>query len=541
VGTAAYMSPELATDARLADHRTDIWSLGVCLYEMLAGVVPFAGDYVQAVIYSILNESPKPLTDARPDAPQRVEQIVAKALSRNLVERYRSTSEMITDLERAASGGPEDARAPSEAPSIAVLPFADMSESGDNAHFCDGIAEEILNDLTRLSGLRVAARTSSFAFRGSDTDIRDVGRRLNVDTVLEGSVRKSGDRVRVVAQLIDASNGYHLWSEQFDRTLEDVFAIQEQISRSIVESLQVRLGEVELGGIGQRRTRSINAYDCYLRGRMLFYQSNRASVEASCEMFERAVEHDSDYAEAYCGLADAYSYLQMYYDRDVRNLRLADANSRLALELDPHLAEARASRGLALNLRGRHDAAAREFEMAISLNPRLYEAYYFYARSCFAAGRLEQAVEMYQKAVDVNPDEYQARSLLSFTYRVMGNDAKVLETARLSLEATEKHLELYPSDSRAWYLGATSHLDLGNADKGREWAEKAMAMAPNDPYNTYGGACFFTLISDFDRALDFFERSIANGFAHREWVENDTDLDGIREHPRFKAAMDTLD
>ena len=355
VGTAAYMSPELATDARLADHRTDIWSLGVCLYEMLAGTVPFAGDYVQAVIYSILNESPTPLSSARPDVPQRVVQIVDKALSRSLAGRYRSTSEMITDLERASSGAPDTARDTGEPPSIAVLPFADMSEGGDNTHFCDGIAEEILNDLARLSGLRVAARTSSFAFRDGNVDIRDVGRRLNVDAVLEGSVRKSGDRVRVVAQLIDTSNGYHLWSEQFDRTLEDVFAIQEQISRSIVESLQVTLGEVELGSIGQRRTRSINAYDCYLRGRMLFYQSNRASVEAACDMFERAVEHDAHYAEAYCGLADTYSYLQMYYERDVRNLRLADANSRLALELDPQLAEARASRGLALNLRGRHD------------------------------------------------------------------------------------------------------------------------------------------------------------------------------------------
>ena len=185
--------------------------------------------------------------------------------------------------------------------------------------------------------------------------------------------------------------------------------------------------------------------------------------------------------------------------------------------------------------------AAREFEMAISLNPRLYEAYYFYARSCFAAGRMEKAVEMYQKAAEVNPDEYQARSLLGFTYRVMGDEVKVKESAHEALAAVEKHLELYPSDARAWYLGATAHLDLGDVDRGREWAEKAMAMAPDDPYNTYGGACFFTLTGDTDRALDFFERSIRNGFAHREWIENDTDLDAIREHPRFVAAMETLD
>ena len=194
-----------------------------------------------------------------------------------------------------------------------------------------------------------------------------------------------------------------------------------------------------------------------------------------------------------------------------------------------------------MSLSKRYEEAEREFEAGIALNPRLFEVYYFYARTCFVQGKLEKAVEMYQQASEVHPDDYQAPSLLAFTYRELGEKDKAEGAARKSLEVIDRHLELYPADARAWYLGANSHLDLGNEEKAVEWVDRALGLAPEDPYNTYGGACFFSRTGDVDKALDWFEKSISNGFAHRDWIEHDGDLDGIRDHPRFKAAMEGVD
>src|SRR5205085_783456 len=272
-----------------------------------------------------------------------------------------------------------------EAPekSIAVLAFVNMSNDPENEFFSDGIAEEIINALTKVKALRVAARTSSFAFKGKNEDIGEVGRKLKVHTVLEGSVRKAANRLRVTAQLINVADGYHLWSERYDRQLEDVFEIQDQISENIVRALRVMLGEDEKRAIEKTPTENVQAYEYYLRGRQAFHQFRRSGMQFARRMLDRAIEIDPNFVRAHAGIANCCSFLYMYWDASNANLEEADASSRRALQLDSESAEAHTSRALALTLRREYEGARQEFEAALRLNPMLYEAHYFYGRACF--------------------------------------------------------------------------------------------------------------------------------------------------------------
>src|SRR6266487_4020974 len=308
--------------------------------------------------------------------------------------------------------------------SIAVLAFVNMSNDLENEFFSDGVAEEIINALTKVKALRVASRTSSFAFKGKSEDIGEVGRKLKVHTVLEGSVRKAGNRLRVTAQLIDVADGYHLWSERYDRQLEDVFEIQDQIAENIVRALRVVLGEDERRAIEKSPTENVQAYEYYLRGRQFQHQFRRSALQYARRMFDRAIEIDPNFSRAHAGIADCCSFLYMYWDASKANLEAADASSQRALELDPASAEAHTSRGVALTLRRDYGEARREFDIALSLNPMLYEAHYFYGRACFTEGKLEEAVSHYRDAWRVRPEDYQAILLSTDALAKHGIEAK---------------------------------------------------------------------------------------------------------------------
>ena len=291
-------------------------------------------------------------------------------------------------------------RACPPAPSVATLPFTDLSEAKDQDYFCDGLAEEILSALTRVHGLQVASRTSSFRFRGGDTDARDIGRLLNVAAIMAGSVRKAGDRVRVTAQLIDAGNGYHLWLENFDRRLEDIFAIQEEIARRVVDALRVSLNTPRRSTSGVMHRGTWRAYEFYLRGRQLEGHTTRVSWHHAPQMFRRAIELDPDYAQAHAGLADALTELLLWrLARREDVLDEARTDSRRALELAPVLAEVQVAHAHVLLLACEHEAATNAFERAIALNPRLYEAHYYYGRHCFTCGRLERALDLLERSL----------------------------------------------------------------------------------------------------------------------------------------------
>jgi serine/threonine protein kinase/Flp pilus assembly protein TadD len=541
VGTPTYMSPEQAAGDADLDARSDIYSLGAMLYEMIGGSAPFTGPTVQAIIAKLFTDPVASLREHRPETPEWLESAIIKALAKAPDARFATAAQFAQALTwPSGTATPPDLKASAGSPSIAVLPFVNMSNDAENEYFSDGVAEDIINALTKVQALRVASRTSSFAFKGKSEDIGEIGRKLKVATVLEGSVRKAGNRLRVTAQLVSVADGNNLWSERYDRQLEDVFAIQDEIAGSIVKALRVVLTEGEKRAIEKAPTENVEAYDYYLRGRQFFHQFRRTGMQFARRMYERAIEIDSGFALAYAGFADACSFLYMYWDGSKANLEAADSASRKALELDPDLAEAHAARGFAYSLRREYGPARDHFERAIRLNPKLYEAHYFYARSCFQEGKFAEAVEHYEAAARVRPEDYQALLLMQSPLNSLGRIEEAAGALRRGLQVAEKHLELNPDDARALYLGAGALVQIGEKTRALEWARRAHAIDPEDSGVLYNVACNYSLLGMKDEALACLEKAVQNGFGHREWIENDSDLELLRDDPRFEALKKRL-
>ncbi len=363
IGTVAYMSPEQA-QARSVGPLSDIFSMGVILYEMATGLQPFRGDSSAEVISAILRDQPRPLEQLATKVPGALGHVVARCLEKNSRRRIQTALDLRNELQSIQGGGVEEQRGTS----VAVLPFADMSPERDQDYFCEGIAEELINALAKIPDLQVASRTSALQFKGSSQDIREIGRQLGVSGVLEGSVRKAGDRLRITAQLVNVADGYQLWSDRYDRQLQDVFAIQDEISQSIAGALQVTLVPSAQRAAKRSSTTDVEAYEFYLRGRKFFHRFSRRDQEFARRMFMRAIEIDPGYARAFAGIADCSAFLWMYFDRSDSHLTQADESSRRALELDPELADAHASRGLALSLNRRYGDSEVEFQAAIRLD-----------------------------------------------------------------------------------------------------------------------------------------------------------------------------
>jgi TolB-like protein/Tfp pilus assembly protein PilF len=410
--------------------------------------------------------------------------------------------------------------------SIAILPFVDMSPEKDQDHFCEGMAEEIINSLARISGVQVASRTASFQFKGTTMDIDAIGHQLNVNTVLEGSVRKAGEHLRVTAQLINVEDGYHIWSEGFDRELKDIFGIQKEIAENVAKAFKLSISPETEKAIQREPTQNMEAYEFYLRGRRHFYQLSDESWKKAREEFSRAIELDPDYA---------------YVDNAVSVRLQADTNSRLALQLAPDLAQVHASRGLALSQSARQQEAEDAFRRATELDPKLYEAYYFHGRHAFAKGKLEAAAELFEKASEVRPDDYQALALLAQVYRGLGKDDLRNDARVRTLEVIEKRLQTSPDDARALCFGSVNLLEAGEEEKGMQWLERAKNARGDDAMSLYNVACVYSTIGQIDEALDCLEKSIRGGMAMVDWMKHDSDLDNLRDHPRFKALLESFE
>ena len=428
--------------------------------------------------------------------------------------------------------------------SVAILPFTDLSEAHDQAYFCDGLAEEILNALASVPDLRVASRTSSFRFRGSDVDAREIGRALNVAAIMEGSVRKAGNRVRITAQLIDAGNGYHLWSENFDRRLEDIFAIQEEIARNVARALLVSLNVAAKldEGCSCHAPRDMRAYEFYLRGRQIQSLKSSDNWTKAPEMFRRAIALDPDYAQAHAGLADSLAQLLIWRILEPeRVLEEALASAKRALELAPNLAEAHVARGNTLSLASDDEGAVAAFRRAIELDPELYEAHYYFGRHCYARGQYALAIEQFEAAHRVRPDEFQALSLAANAADSLGDKARGDALTRLALPSALAEIATDPENGRALYLAAGMQVRLGDVEAARRNVEAALRLQPDDFGTLYNAACTYTHMGQTERAFDLLERAVSVGHGFRDWIEHDSDLDSLRALPRYREIIGRLD
>ena len=545
IGTPAYVSPEQAAGETNLDGRSDQYSLACMLYEMISGERPFAGSTPQSIMAKRFTESPPSLQTVKSSVPASVDWAVSKAMSMDTSQRFATSAMFAQALVSGQTSTPTDTdtipKTPvSAAKSVAVLPFANMSADPENEYFADGMAEEIINALSRIQSLRVASRTSSFAFKGKNEDIGEIGRKLKVSTVLEGGVRKLGNKLRITAELVNVADGYHLWSERYDREIEDVFEIQDDISQSIVKALRVILSEGEKKAIENKPRTNIQAYDYYLRGRQFIHQLRRRSLEYARQMFNKAIELDPEYALAYTGVADASSLLYTYFDARDFNLRQADKASKKALELEPELAEAHVSRGLVASLTHHFPEAEESFTKAMKLEPKMYEAAYWYGMGLQAEGRFEDAVKMFERASTLRPEDYQAAHFLGQAYRSLGRKEEEEIHLRRGLKLMEGSLELNPDDARAANLAAGVFASLGESEDAIKYAERSLAIDPEDPMLLYNVACMYSSLGRLDQAITCLERAVDKGFGHREWIDNDPDLTPIRDNPKFQSIVDAI-
>jgi TolB-like protein/Flp pilus assembly protein TadD len=527
LGTPEYMSPEQLLGDEVVDRRSDVYSLGCVVYEMLAGAPPFTGPTVRSVLARQVNDPVPPLATVRSDVPDAVARAVERALAKYPADRFPGALEFVEAL-RAESVPP-----PAHGPSVAVLPFTEVGAGAEGSFLAEGIAEEIITALTKLGDLRVAPRSASFSARARQADLQAVGRQLRVRSVLDGTVRRIGDRLRVTVQLIDAEDGALRWSERYDRVMADVFTLQDEIARQVAGAFEDALHGTERRG---RHATGVQAYEYYLRGRQLFREFRHKPMERAREMFQHAIEADPRYVRAHAGLADADCFLFMYFVPRLELLNEAEAASRQALALDPGSAEAHASSGLAYTLRKEFDAADRAFAEAVRLDPRLFEAQYFWARSCFQKGDNKAALRHFTDACALRED-YQCVLLHAQTLEAMGRRAEALAAYARALEVCDRHIALNPDDGRALTMGSVARARGGDGPGAIEWAERAVAAEPDDPVILYAAAGTFSVLGMTDRAVEVFAKAIELGFANRQWIEKDPDFDNVRDDPRFQEIV----
>jgi len=488
VGTTAYMSPEQLQGMEI-DHMADIWSFGVVLYEMVTGKFPFKGEYEAAIMYSIVNTDPEPLNNVA----KEIELIVYKALARNQDERYQKAGdilESLNDIKKTLDVqiSEEEAEKQKPKPSIAVLPFANMSADPEQEYFCDGMAEDIINALSQIEDLHVVARTSAFSFKGKDVKIQQIGQELNAELILEGSVRKVGNRLRITAQLIKVADGYHLWSEQYDRELDDVFVIQDEISLAIVDMLKLKLTPRQEARLVSKQTANSTAHEEYLKGRY-FWNQRGPGLKKAVEHFELALAEDGNYASAYAGLADTYALLGFYSYLPPREVMPKAKEAALrALQIDDNLAEAHCSLGFVHTVFDWDwESARKEFQQAFELNPRYGPAHYWYTNLLMVEGRLEEAITQVRHGLKYDPLSVYMQTHLGIVYLAA-------KKYREASEQLHKALELNPNFMTAQSTLGVAYYFQGRVEEGIREIQKAIDSSDRDqwPVATMGAVCAAT-------------------------------------------------
>ena len=445
------------------------------------------------------------------------------------------------DREGVPSGETSAAsQAAADKPSIAILPFTNMSGDAEQEYFSDGITEDIITDLSKVSGLFVIGRHTSFTYKNKSENLERIARELGVRFLLEGSVRKAGNRVRITGQLIDGGTGGHLWAERFDRDLTDIFAIQDEITRAIVDQLKVRLLPSEKKAIGQPPTKNVEAYNAFLKGRDNYHNATKTFLVLARNMFVSATRMDPDYARAYAGIANCDARLIGWYGAIIPEEQVL-ANADRALALDPLLAEAHAARADALSFFDGHDPQeiVTGFEKALALDPDSFDSNFLFARYCTRTANFARAVPLYVRALELQPEDYQSPAMLVSMFRLLGKPEESRRYGDVMLKRAEDAMRAHPEWSRPAQLAAATLASFGRREEAIGWLERAVALDPEDSQVLYNAACTWAQLRDTEKAFELLHRWFPSaGMEKRMWLRVDDDFDSIRGDPRFVALLE---
>ncbi|TGS11462.1 adenylate/guanylate cyclase domain-containing protein [Mesorhizobium sp. M2E.F.Ca.ET.209.01.1.1] len=444
---------------------------------------------------------------------------------------YRFVGPMIAIRNPPQEEGTEVKPALPEAPSLAVLPFVNMSGDPEQEYFSDGITEDIITDLSKVSTLNVLSRHTTFTFKGKAVEIGQLAQRLKIRYVVEGSVRKAGGRVRITAQLIDASKDSQVWGERYDRELKDIFALQDEIAQAIVAALKIRLLPAEKTAIESRSTQDPKAYQLYLLGRHYLTQQGARSLEIAVRFCRQALEIDPDYARAWAVVALCQAFLH-FGGSEESGLSAAEK----ALALDATLAEAHAARARALAALGRNDEALAAHEESLRLEPDSFEVRVNFGLTCLYLGRYEDAIEHCERAAQLLEADHWALLIAADCYRLLGRHDELGAASRRALERAEREIALHPDNARALSLGAIALAHLGEKERAEEWAARALTIEPDDMRDYHNIACAFAQMGEPDRALDLLETCLPK--AHLlAWIKREPELMPLHGHPRYQALI----
>ena len=564
VGTVAYMSPEQVQGGEV-DHRTDIWSLGVVLYEMLAGTLPFKGEHEAALLYSIVHEEAQPLSLLRPGTPASISSVIARMLQKNTASRYQTATELVTELKRVAAAF---TGMPAEEKSILVLPFENLSPEPDQEYFSDGLTEEVISDLSNVRALRVISRSSAMTFKGTKKKVPEIARELGVQYVLEGSVRKAGNSLRITAQLIDAKSDVHVWAEKFSGTIEDVFDVQERVSRSIVDALKLKLSAEESRRIAERPIDNVAAYQCYLKALVESQRFKKSSLDRARDYLEKALEILGDNVLLYSALAHVYwQYANMGVGQE-ECIQKVQEYARKALALDPNSPEALVAMGLykggfgALSwdvlrdlkavlavdpnhlaaLRryssiltisiGRPDAANPLVERARRIDPLHLLGYWHQARPLFFSGQYGQALELIRKNYQVDPENPLIRFFLAWALAYLNESEE-------ALSIIDRSAEVAPGNVFTKFSLLLKYGLLRDKEKALQEITPAFRKTcRRDNQWSYFVAVMLALNDAREESLDWLENAVNLGFINYPELERNPYLENLRGEERFKSLME---
>ena len=544
VGTVSYMSPEQAR-GMVTDTRTDIFSLGTVLYQMATGTLPFHGETSAVIFEAILNREPAPVTELNPSLPAELNRILGQALEKDRDLRFQNANDLKTALKRLKrdldSGGrvaaeSSGSRAPASTKrehSIAVLYFENLSGVKEDEYLRDGITEDITTELSKIKGLKTFSRAMVLAYRDKPVTAGQVGKELGAAYVLSGSLRRAGARLRINAQLVDASTDFPLWSERYDREMKDVFEVQDEIAQKIAAALRITLSPQEQQALSTKPTEDLQAYDLYLRGRNYGRRVGRQDLLFALQMYENAVNLDPEFALAHAGVANVCAQYFYHYERQQQWIDRAIAATQKASAKGHDEPEILAARAWILFAEGHYDEAVAEIRKAVERNPDLDGGYYLLGRALFAAGRYQEVVDVMDDALAHAGENYNTTVPIHNALGALGKKDALMNYLHREVDIYESHLKKMPEDARARVLLAGDYAMLGRSEDATREANMAMVLRPDDSMILYNTACVFCTLDNGSDALIAIKKAWESGYRDATWTRKDPDLALLHGNPEF--------